>query len=59
MYQAELLKVKRIFKDSEIEQAYIAKLDDQVVIAKTHEQLMRKVIKVKEAVKDSKARQAA
>ena len=59
MYQAELLKVKKIFKDSEIEQAYLAKLDNQVVIAKTHEQLMRKVIKVKEAVRDSKARQAA
>lgn len=53
MYQAELLKVKKIFKDSEIEQAYLAKLDDQVVIAKTHEQLMRKVIKVKEAFKDN------
>ena len=45
MYQAELLKVKKPFKDSEIEQAYIAKLDDQVLIAKSHEQLMRKVIK--------------
>ena len=45
MYQVELLKVKKPFKDSEIEQAYIAKLDDQVLIAKSHEQLMRKVIK--------------
>ncbi|WP_192485371.1 MULTISPECIES: hypothetical protein [Cysteiniphilum] len=58
MHQAELLKVKKLFKDSEIEQAYIAKLDDQVVIAKTHEQLMRKVIKVKEAVKDSHSQAA-
>ena len=59
MYQAELLKVKKIFKDSEIEQAYVAKLDDQVVIAKTHEQLMRKVIKIKEVVKDNHSQSEA
>ncbi|WHN66784.1 hypothetical protein [Cysteiniphilum sp. QT6929] len=53
MYQAELLKVKKIFRDSEIEQAYIAKLDNQVLIAKSHEQLMRKVIKAKESAKDN------
>ncbi|WP_440618008.1 hypothetical protein, partial [Cysteiniphilum sp. 6C5] len=59
MYQAELLKVKKIFKDSEIEQAYIAKLDNQVLIAKSHAQLMRKVIKVKEAVKDNQSQSEA
>jgi hypothetical protein len=58
MYQAELLKVKKIFKDSEIEQAYIAKLDDEVLVAKSHDQLMRKVIKVKEAVKDNHSQAA-
>ncbi|WP_151193804.1 hypothetical protein [Cysteiniphilum sp. JM-1] len=58
MYQAELLKVKKIFRDSEIEQAYIAKLDNQVLIAKSHEQLMRKVIKAKEVVRDSQSQAA-
>jgi len=55
MYQAELLKVKKIFRESEIEQAYIAKLDNEVLIAKSHEQLMRKVIKAKEAVRDNQS----
>ena len=53
VYQAELLKVKKPFRLSEVEQAYIARLDDQVVIAKTHEQLMRKVIKEIELVKNN------
>ena len=48
MYQAQLLKVKKPFKDSQIEQAYIAKIDDHVLIAKSHELLMRKVIKAME-----------
>lgn len=59
MYQAELLKVKKIFKDSEIEQSYIAKLDNEVLIAKSHEQLMRKVIKAKEVVRDSQRQSEA
>ena len=59
MYQVELLKVKKIFRDSEIEQAYIATLDNQVLIAKSHEQLMRKVIKAKEVVRDSQRQSEA
>jgi hypothetical protein len=59
MYQAELLKVKKIFRDSEIEQAYIAKLDNQVLIAKSHEQLMRKVIKLMEPQKEKINEQGA
>ena len=45
MYQAQVLKVKKPFKDSQIEQAYIAKIDDHVLLTKSHELLMRKVIK--------------
>jgi hypothetical protein len=54
VYQAELLKVKKPFRLSEVEQAYIAKLGDGVLIAKSHEQLMRKVIKKIELVKNNR-----
>ena len=55
MYQAQLLKVKKPFKDSQIEQAYIAKIDDRVLIAKSHELLMRKVIKEVDKVRKNQA----